>query len=189
MKENITMTWKIDPAHSSIQFSVRHMMISTVRGRFRDFSGEIEFNPDHPEQTTVFARIDASSIDTDVADRDNHLRSPDFLDAEAYPYLVFESKRVERTGEETARLIGDLTIRETTREVALDVEYQGMAQSPWGTTSVGFAASGTLNRKDWGLTWNQALETGGMLVGDKVKINIEVELVKEEEEEAAGAVA
>jgi polyisoprenoid-binding protein YceI len=183
------MTWKIDPAHSSIQFSVRHMMISTVRGRFRGFSGEIEFDPDRPEQTTVFARIDASSIDTDVTDRDNHLRSPDFLEVEAYPYLIFESKRVEQTGEETAQLIGDLTVRDTTREVVLDVAYQGMAQSPWGTTSAGFAATTTLNRKNWGLAWNQALETGGVLVGDKIKVNIEVELIKEEETETAQVAA
>lgn len=176
------MSWKIDSAHSHIQFSVRHMMISKVRGEFAEFGGAINFDEDNPEASTVHVEIDAASIETGVEDRDNHLRSEDFLHVEAYPTITFDSKRVEITGERTARLIGDLTIRGKGREVALDVELQGVAKSPWGNYSAGFSASGSFNRKDWGLEWNQALETGGVLVGDKVNVAVEVELVKEEGE-------
>lgn len=174
------MSWKIDSAHSQIQFSVRHMMISKVRGEFADFGGTIDFDEDNPKATTVHVEIDAASIDTGVEDRDNHLRSEDFLHVEEYPTITFESKRVEVTGDRSARLVGDLTIRGRSREVALDVELQGIAKSPWGNYSAGFSASGSFNRKQWGLEWNQALETGGVLVGDKVNVEIEVELVKEE---------
>lgn len=183
------MEWKIDPAHSHVQFSVRHMMISTVRGEFEEFDGQIEFDEDNPEISILDIRIDASSINTREEDRDNHLRSPDFLNADEYPYLVFKSKRVEQTGENEGRVVGDLTIRDVTNEVVLDVTYQGTAKSPWGSTSAGFSAKTEINRKDWGLTWNQALETGGVLVGDKIKIDIEVELVKQEEAVAEEAVA
>ena len=173
------MSWQIDPAHTTIQFSARHMMITNVRGQFDRFSGTVEFDEDNPAATTVDVQIEAASINTRNADRDAHLKSADFLNAEKYPYLRFQSKRVERLDETHARLSGDLTIRDVTREVALEVEYVGRAQSPWGTLSVGFAASATINRKDWGLTWNQALETGGVLVGDEVKISVEVELVQQ----------
>jgi polyisoprenoid-binding protein YceI len=179
------MAWKIDPAHSLIQFAVRHMMISTVRGEFEKFSGSVDFDPDNPEQTEVTVRIDAASINTRETDRDNHLRSADFLNVEEYPILLFESKRVEQTGDDRGKLIGDLTIRDVTREVVLDVEYAGMARSPWGQTSAGFSANTTISRKEWGLTWNQALETGGVLVGDTVKINIELEIIKQQEETAS----
>lgn len=183
------MEWKIDAAHSHVQFSVRHMMISTVRGEFEEFDGEIQFDQDSPENSSLDIRIDANSINTREEDRDNHLRSPDFLNAEEYPYLIFKSKHVEQTGEKEGRVVGDLTIRDVTNEVVLDVTYHGMAKSPWGATSAGFSASTTINRKDWGLTWNQALETGGVLVGDKIKIDIEVELVKQEEAVADEAMA
>lgn len=176
------MTWKIDPAHSHISFSVRHMMISKVRGEFADFGGAIDFDEENPEQSTVHVEIDAASIDTGVEDRDNHLRSEDFLYAEEYPTIAFESKRVDVLGDRRARLVGDLTIRGRSREVELDVTLQGIAKSPWGSYSAGFSASGAFNRKQWGLEWNQALETGGVLVGDKVNVDIEVELVKEEGE-------
>jgi len=174
------MTWKIDAAHSHIQFSVRHMMISKVRGEFADFGGTINFDENDPEATSVHVEIDAASIDTGVEDRDNHLRSEDFLKVEEYPTITFESKRVELVGDRRARLVGDLTIRGRSREVELDVELQGIAKSPWGNYSAGFSASASFNRKQWGLEWNQALETGGVLVGDKVNVDIEVELVKEE---------
>lgn len=174
------MSWKIDAAHSHIQFSVRHMMISKVRGEFADFDGAIEFDEDNPQATSVHVEIDAGSIDTGVEDRDNHLRSEDFLHVEAYPTITFDSKRVEIIGDRRARLVGDLTIRGQAREVELDVELQGIAKSPWGNYSAGFSASGSFNRKQWGLEWNQALETGGVLVGDKVNVDIDVELVKEE---------
>ena len=175
------MNWKIDSAHSEINFSVRHMMISNVRGRFESFTGEVDFDEENPANTTVEVQIDANSIDTREPNRNNHLRSQDFLYAEKYPYLTFRSKRVEVTGKNRARLVGDLTVRDITREVTLDVEYSGQAKSPWGTTSAGFSASGSLNRKDWDLTWNQALETGGVLVGDEIKFNVEVEIVKQPE--------
>ena len=178
------MNWQIDNAHSHIDFKVRHMMISTVRGEFKEFEGSIDFNEDDPEQTKVDVAVDAASIDTREEDRDNHLRSPDFLNAERYPEITFRSKRVELIDDDSARLIGDLTIRGETHEVELDVEYQGMAQSPWGSMSAGFSATTSLDRKDWGLTWNKALETGGFLVGDKLDVEIEVELIKQDVEEA-----
>jgi polyisoprenoid-binding protein YceI len=177
------MNWQIDNAHSEINFSVRHMMISNVRGRFESFSGEVNFDEQNPEKTKVEVKIDANSINTREPKRDNHLRSQDFLYAEKYTYLTFRSKRVELTGKNRARLVGDLTVRGTTREITLNVEYSGQAKSPWGTTSAGFSATGTINRSDWNLTWNQALETGGVLVGDEIKFNVEVEIVKQPEGE------
>lgn len=176
------MSWQIDPAHSHIQFSVRHMMISTVRGEFEKFGGTIDFDPENPEQSQVSVRIDTASINTRQTDRDNHLRSADFFHVEEYPAILFESKRIEQTGRDKGRVVGDLTIRGVTREIVLDVEYAGTARSPWGTTSAGFSATTSLDRKEWGLTWNQALETGGVLVGDKIKVDIEIEIVKQEEE-------
>jgi polyisoprenoid-binding protein YceI len=181
------MLWKIDSAHSQIQFTVRHMMISNVRGRFDEFDGNVDFDEDNPANSTVDLKIDAASINTREQQRDDHLRSPDFLNVEEYPYLHFTSKRVELMDRSQGRLIGDLTIRDITNEVALDVTYNGQAQSPWGTTSAGFSASTKMNRKDWDLTWNQALETGGVLVGDEIRINIELEIVKQEQEEAVAA--
>ena len=178
------MTWQIDPAHSHIQFSARHMMISTVRGRFENFSGTVDFDEDNPENSTVYVEIDAASINTREGQRDNHLRSADFLQADKYPVLTFESKRIELIDEDTARVTGDLTIRDITREVTMRVDYQGQARSPWGTTSAGFSASTKINRKDFNLTWNQALETGGVLVGDEIRIDIELEIVKQAEVEA-----
>ncbi len=177
------MAWQIDNAHTHIQFSVRHMMISTVRGEFEQFSGSVALDETNPENSTVEIQIDAASINTRVEDRDNHLKSPDFLNAAEYPHLTFKSTRVERTGEDTARLHGDLTIRDVTRPVALDVKYLGQAKSPWGTLSAGFTGKTTINRKDWDLTWNQALETGGVLVGEDITIEIELELVKQAEGE------
>ncbi|MEJ2748860.1 MAG: YceI family protein [Anaerolineae bacterium] len=179
------MTWQIDSAHSSVAFSVRHMMISKVRGRFEKFSGNIDFDENNPADSTVNVEIEAASISTRVEDRDNHLRSADFLDAENYPTLTFVSKRVEVTSENSGKLIGDLTIRDVSNEVVLDVEYAGQAKSPWGTTSAGFSATTSINRKDWGLEYNATLETGGVLVGDTINIDIELELVKQEETEAA----
>lgn len=175
------MNWKIDNAHSHVQFAVRHMMISTVRGEFENFEGSVDFDQDQPENSKLDIKIDAASINTREKDRDNHLRSADFFNAEEYPTLHFVSKRVEPTAEDKGRVIGDLTIRGVTREVVLDVTFHGIAKSPWGATSAGFSASTKINRKDWGLTWNQALETGGVLVGDDIKIDIEVELIKQEE--------
>ena len=181
------MSWQIDSAHSEINFWVRHLMISKVRGQFEKFSGEINFDADNPANTTVAITIEASSINTREAQRDGHLKSPDFLDAENFPTLTFTSKRVELDSNYRGRLIGDLTIRGVTNEVTLVVEYAGQAKSPWGTTSAGFSASTKINRKDWGLTWNQALETGGVLVGDEINIDIEIEIVQQAETEAEAA--
>jgi len=172
------MAWQIDSAHSEISFAVRHMMISTVRGRFEKFSGVVNFEEENPAATTVDVQIEAASINTKEAQRDGHLRSPDFLDAEKHPYLTFKSKRVEVVDSHHARLHGDLAIRDITRPVVLDVEYAGIAKSPWGTISAGFSAQAKINRKDWNLTWNQMLETGGVLVGDEVTVLIELEIVK-----------
>ena len=175
------MTWQLDKAHSSINFSVRHMMISTVRGRFEEFDGTFDVNEAAPAQSKIEVKIRAASINTKEPQRDGHLRSPDFFDAEKYPTITFKSTRVEKSDDRRARLIGDLTIKDVTKQVALDVEYAGQAKSPWGTINAGFTASTNINRKDWGLTWNQVLETGGVLVGDEITINIELELVKQAE--------
>ncbi len=181
------MAWIIDPSHTHIEFSVVHMMLSKVRGEFNEFTGTVEFDEDTPAATTVDVTIDVASINTRDEKRDGHLKSPDFFNAEAYPHLTFKSKRVEVEDDHHATLYGDLTIRDMTREVALDVTYTGQAKSPWGTTSAGFSASTTINRSEWGLTWNQVLETGGVLVGEKVQIDLEVELIKQVEGELAGA--
>lgn len=181
------MFWKIDNSHTRANFSVRHMMISWVHGTFDKIEGDIEFDPQNPEATRVEVKIAAESINTGDGQRDAHLKSPDFLNVEQYPYLTFKSKRVKLLDETHARLVGDLTIRDITREVELDVEYAGMVKSPWGTISAGFTASTQINRKDWNLTWNVALETGGVLVGEMVKINIELELVQQAAPETAEA--
>lgn len=175
------MTWQIDYAHSDIGFTVRHMMISKVNGRFSDWSGSIDFDAENPANTTVDVTVQLASIDTREEKRDGHLRSPDFLDVDNYPEMRFKSSKVVQDGDDEGKLYGDLTIRGITKPVTLDVEYAGMAKSPWGTTSAGFSAVATINRKDWGLTWNQALETGGVLVGDKIKIGIELELIQQVE--------
>lgn len=182
------MSWQIDQAHSEVNFAVRHMMISTVRGQFEKFSGIIEFDPETPENTTIDVTIESASINTKETQRDGHLRSPDFLNVTEFPNLTFKSTDVKIISDNQAQLTGDLTIRNITQSVILDVEYAGMAKSPWGTTSAGFSAKATINREDWGLTWNQALETGGWLVGKEIDISIEVELVQQEISEAEHAV-
>jgi polyisoprenoid-binding protein YceI len=175
------MAWQIDLAHSEITFSVRHMMISKVRGSFETFSGSVNFDEANPTNTSVDITIDAASINTREDQRDGHLRSPDFLNADEYPTLTFKSTKVEQTDAENGKLYGDLTILGVTKPVVLDVEYAGQAKSPWGTTSAGFSGKTSINRTDWGLTWNQALETGGILVGEKINIDIELEIVKQAE--------
>lgn len=179
------MSWQIDASHTEIGFNVRHMMISKVRGQFEAFSGSVDFDPDNLEATSAELTIQTASINTRNDDRDNHLKSPDFFDAATYPTITFKSTRVEKLNDNKGRLIGDLTIKDVTKVVELDVEYFGTAQSPWGTTSAGFAISGKLNRKEFGLTWNQALETGGVLVGEDVNLAIEVELAKQAEAQPA----
>jgi polyisoprenoid-binding protein YceI len=175
------MSWQLDKAHSSINFSVRHMMISTVRGRFEEFDGTFDLNEADPTQSKIEVVIQTASINTKEAQRDAHLKSPDFFDVEQYPVITFKSKRIEKLDKQHARLVGNLTIKGITKEVALDVEYAGQAKSPWGTINAGFTAQTKINRKDWDLTWNVALETGGVLVSDEVTISIELEIIKQAE--------
>lgn len=179
-------TWKLDPAHTSVEFAVKHMMFTTVRGRFDDVEGTITIDESDPAAASVEVEIGAASIDTGVADRDNHLRSADFLDVANHPKLVFRSRRVEGAALEeggTFKVVGDLEIRGTTREVTLEATYEGQGQDPWGGTRVGFGATTEIDRQDWGLKWNQALETGGILVGNDVKIELAAQAVKQEQTE------
>ena len=173
-------TWELDSAHTAVQFKVRHMMVSNVRGDFEKVSGKITYEGDDISRSSAEITIDANSINTRVAKRDNHLKSPDFLDAGKYPFLVFQSKKVEKAGEGKLKVTGDLTIRGVTREVVLDVEGPTPpVKDPQGKMHVGGTASTTINRKDFGLTWNKAIEAGGVVVGDEVEITIDIEIVKE----------
>jgi polyisoprenoid-binding protein YceI len=155
------------------------MMISNVHGQFQNVGGTVEFDEGQPTASRVDVQIEAASIDTHDEKRDGHLRSADFFDAAQYPYLSFKSRRVEVVDDSHGKLYGDLTIKNITRPVVLAVEYSGMAKSPWGSSSAGFTASTKINRKDWELNWNVALETGGVLVGDSINISIELEIVKQ----------
>ena len=170
--------WVIDAAHSNVEFSVRHLMIATVKGRFADVQGTVEIDDENPGNSTIDVAIAAASIDTRMAQRDEHLRSADFFDVATFPTLTFKSRRIERDGDEL-KVTGDLTIRGVTREVVLDVASQGRQVDPWGSQRAGFEATGKIKRSDFGLTWNQALETGGVMVGDDVKLSFDVELVKQ----------
>jgi polyisoprenoid-binding protein YceI len=173
-----TANWNIDAAHSGINFSVRHMVVSKVRGRFAKYTGAISIDDDDLTRSVVEVTVDAASLDTGVADRDTHLRSPDFFDVEKFPTLRFRSKRIEKLADARYRVIGDLTIRDVTREVPLDVESGGQAKDPWGNERAGFVARASVDRKDFGLQWNQVLEAGGLLLGDRVDIELDVEAVK-----------
>lgn len=182
------MTWNLDMAHSAIAFSVRHMMVSTVKGNFKDFSAELELDPDDLTRSSVKAVVKVASIDTRDPQRNGHLTSPDFFDAEKYPDMTFESTRVESLGGDRYRVLGDLTIKETTRPVTLDVTYLGQQTSPYGVKAAGFEASARISREEFGLTWNVALDTGGVLVGDEVKISVDAEANLVPQEQAAAAV-
>ncbi len=173
-----TSDWNIDTAHSGINFSIRHMVVAKVRGRFSKFTGTVNLDDADFTRSTVDVTIDASSIDTGTAQRDEHLRSADFFDVEKFPQLRFRSSRIEKLDETRYRVIGELSIRDVTREVSLDVEYGGRAKDPWGNQRVGFAASTAIERKDFGLEWNQVLEAGGVLVGGRVDIELEVQGVR-----------
>jgi polyisoprenoid-binding protein YceI len=182
------MAYQIDTSHSSVEFSVRHMMVSKARGSFDKWSGTVALNEANPAATTVDITLDAASINTKDEKRDGHLKSADFFDVEKFPTLHFKSTKVEVAADKkTAKLTGDLTIRDVTKPAVLNVEYQGSAKSPWGTTSYGFSASTKINREDWGLNWNAALETGGWLVGKDIQIDIELELVQVADQEKAAA--
>jgi len=175
-----TSTWTIDPAHTGVEFSVKHMMFTTVRGRFKDVKGTITVDEQNPDNSRVDVEIGAASIDTGASDRDAHLRSADFLDVEKHPTITFRSKRVEGAVKKEGdrfTLTGDLTIRDKSIEVVLDCEYGGTGKDPWGGTRAGASAAGKIDRRQWGLQWNQALETGGILVGNDVRIELEVQAV------------
>ena len=174
-----TTIWQIDPAHTVIEFAVKHMMFATVKGRFGGVHGTIVEDTADPSRSSVEVEIDAASIDTREEKRDAHLRSPDFLDVQSYPTITFTSSRVEHAGQDRLRVIGDLTIHGTTREVVLDTTINGRGTNPFGLEVAGFTAETTINRRDFGLTWNMALEAGGVLVGDTVKVLLEVEAVKQ----------
>lgn len=178
------MAWKIDPSHSLVEFTVKHMMIAKTRGRFNRYDGTLNLDLEHPERSVIEGTIEAESLDTNEPNRDTHLRSADFFDVENHPQLTFRSTRIEPQGGDRYRVVGDLTIRGTTNEVVLDVVNEGQTQDPWGNQRIGFSATTTVNRKDFGLTWNMALETGGFIVGDEVKISIEGEVVQQQEQPA-----
>ena len=172
-------TYQIDPAHTSAHFTVRHMMVANVRGAFGKVSGAVVYDPGKPGETSIEAEIDATSINTREDARDIHLKSADFLDVEKYPTIVFKSKKVEFAGPGELKVVGDLTIHGVTREVTLNVEGpSGEHKDPWGNVKIGATATTKIKRSDFGLTWNAVLETGGILVGDDVKIEIDAELAK-----------
>jgi polyisoprenoid-binding protein YceI len=171
--------WQIDPAHSTVEFAVKHMMVTTVKGQFTGISGTITLDEADLARSSVAVEIDAASVTTRDPQRDGHLRSADFFDVANYPKLTFTSTRVEPLGPDRLRVTGDLTIRGVTRPVVLDVTYHGRGVTPFGTTIVAFSAETTISRADFGLTWNVALEAGGVLVSDAVKISIEVEAVRQ----------
>ena len=177
--EQTTGTWAIDPSHTRVGFSAKHAMVATVRGQFTDFTGALTLDGSAPEQSAAEVTISPASISTSSDDRDNHLRSGDFLDVENYPELTFRSTGVRYNGDDDFVMTGDLTIRGTTRPVELKVELEGLASDPFGNERIGFSGETTISRKDFGLTWNVALEAGGVLVSDKVKITLDVSAIKQ----------
>jgi polyisoprenoid-binding protein YceI len=174
-----TQVWEIDPAHSSAQFSVRHLMISNVKGEFTKVSGRVNFDPENLAASAVEASVGVSTVSTREADRDAHLKSPDFFDVAKFPTMTFKSKRVVKNSDGGLKLAGDLTIRGVTRETAFNLEGPtAPIKDPWGNLRRGVSASAKINRKEFGLVWNAVLETGGVVVGDDVSITLDVELVQ-----------
>ncbi|MGH7579679.1 MAG: YceI family protein [Gemmatimonadales bacterium] len=180
-----TAVWVLDTTHSSVEFSVKHMMMTTVRGKFREFQGTITADEEHPEGCCVEVEIEAASIDTGTTDRDTHLRSADFFDVERYPRISFTSSGAEGDFEKEGdrfRVPGQLTIRDTTMDIVLDCVYEGRGKDPWDKERAGFSCTAEIDRRDWGLRWNQAIETGGVLVANRVRISAEVQFVRQEVE-------
>ena len=171
-------TWTIDPAHTEVGFSVKHLMISTVRGRFADVRGTVTLDGNDVTTASVEAQIGTASIDTRQEQRDTHLRSADFFEVEKYPTITFRSTAVERIKGDRYRIVGDLTIRDITREIVLEGTDEGRGRDPWGGERLAFSATTTVDRREFGLTWNQALETGGVLVSNDIRISIDVQAVK-----------
>jgi polyisoprenoid-binding protein YceI len=176
--------WKLDPAHSQIEFAVRHMMVSTVRGQFRKFTVMLDFDEINPESSTVEAHLDAASVDTGMEARDDHLRSADFFDTAAYPSIDFRSTDIDRSGDEY-KIAGELTIRGQTHPVTLETEIGGVVANMQGGRRAGFSASTRISRKAFGLTWNGVLESGGVLVGDDIKISLDLAVLQAEGSAAA----
>ncbi len=172
------MNWQFDEGHTYIGFTGRHMMVATVRGEFEKFSGTVEFDEHDMTRSKAEIQIEAASVNTHNTQRDDHFRSADFFDVEHYPYITFKSKRVIMLDANHGQLIGDLTIRNITREVVLEGEYGGVNQTPWNTYSAGFSLRGKVNRKDWGLNWNMILAGGGLVAGDEITLAIDLELTK-----------
>lgn len=169
-------TWNVDPSHSGLNFSVKHLMVSKVRGRFGSFTGTLEVASD-PLQSSVTATANVDSITTGDQGRDDHLKSADFFDAATFPTIEFKSTKIEADGDDFV-LFADLTIRGVTKNVKFKLEFEGVGKDPWGNTKAGFTAETEINRKDWGLEWNAALETGGVLVGEKVKLQLDIQAAK-----------
>jgi polyisoprenoid-binding protein YceI len=170
-------TWTVDPTHSIVEFAVKHLVITTVKGRFRDLEATLRIDESHPENSSVSASIDVASIDTNTPDRDAHLRSDDFFNAEKYPKITFRSTSVERVDDTHYKVHGDLTIRDVTRQVVLDTEFEGEIQDPWGGRRAAFTATTQISRREFNVKWNELIETGGAVVGDNVKITLNIEAV------------
>jgi polyisoprenoid-binding protein YceI len=179
--------YNIDTTHSEIGFTARHMVFAKVRGQFKTWTGKLEYDANDPTRSKIEAEIEVASIDTREPKRDEHLRSADFFDAEKFPKLSFTSKRIDAAGTGAYRVTGDLTIHGTTREVTLEATVGGTGKDPWGNQRLGFSLEGSINRSDFGLRWNQVLETGGVLVSEKIDINVEVQVVQVADAPAANA--
>ncbi|WP_438291487.1 YceI family protein [Streptomyces sp. HUAS TT7] len=171
-------TYTIDPAHSSIGFTVRHAMVTNVRGSFTEHEGTLTLDGENPGASSASIDVKIASIDTGIADRDGHLRSGDFFDAEQFPVMSFRSTEAKELGGDKYRIVGDLTIKDVTRPLSIDLEFNGSATDPYGNQRIGFEGSAEILRSDWGLTWNAALETGGVMVSDKVKLTFDISAIK-----------
>jgi len=180
-----TTKWQLDPAHSNVEFAVKHLMIATVRGRFAAVNGTLEVDDKNPKNAKVDVTIETGSIDTRQEQRDAHLRSSDFFDADRFPTMHFVSKRVDGDPRGEFKVVGDLTIRDVTRELTLNVTAEGLGKDPWGGYRAGFSATGKIDRREYGLTWNQTLETGGIVVGDEIKLTVDAEFVQQAAQAAA----
>ena len=178
MKTAEVTKWAIDPTHSKVGFKVKHLMISNVLGSFRDFSGEVKTAGNDFSTAAISFSLKTASVDTEMPDRDGHLKSPDFFDTEKYPVIKFDANCLKDLGDDMYELNGSLKIKDVSKPVTLAVEFGGVMSDPWGNIKAGFSISGKINRKDWGLNWNAALEAGGVLVGEEVKINCDIELTK-----------
>lgn len=176
--EDLTGDYQLDPAHTQLAFVARYAMVTKVRGLFTDFEGTVHIDAENPKNSTAELRIKSASIDTRQDQRDAHLRSEDFFDVENHPGIVFTTTRVEHVDDDRYRVTGDLTIKGVSRPVSVEVEYTGSAKDPFGNLRAGFEGRGEINRKDWGLNWNAALETGGFLVGDKLRLELDISAIK-----------